>query len=124
MTIIPPEIVQQVLYVAFAVYNFLGFLLFIMGIVYQADVGSIGTAGTYCILTGLMFLVVGSVAIYATHASNWKLLFIVEMFNVALFMVSDAESPPRLDIRLLLQPLPLRPQQWLTPVCCHSSATT
>jgi len=87
MGVIPDDIIEVVLLVAFGFYNFMGLVMFIMGIVYQSSVGAIGTSGTYMILLGLCFLVVGSIAIWAALSKNWKVLFVIECFNVFLFVV-------------------------------------
>lgn len=90
--LIPPDVVKLVLYAAFGFYVFSGLFMFILGIVYQADVGAIGTGGLYMICFALILLVVAGIGIYATRQGNWKMLFAIELINIALFLVRSAAA--------------------------------
>lgn len=91
-------IIQLLLFVCFGVYVVMGLTLLIMGIVYISDEGATGSAGLYMILLGLMMLVVGGIAIFANLKKIWLILFIIELVNVALFLVRphDARALPAL----------------------------
>jgi hypothetical protein len=86
MGIIPDAIINLVLMVAFGVYCVMGLSFFIMGIVYMGDAGAIGSTGIYLIFLGLLMLIIGGIALWANMNSNWMVLFIIELVNVALFL--------------------------------------
>jgi len=87
MGIIPEPLVHIYLMAAFGVYCLMGLIMFIMGIVYMADVGALGATGLYLMMLGLIMLIVGGIALWANSAKNWLILFIIELINVALFLV-------------------------------------
>lgn len=90
MAIIPEPLVHIYLMAAFGVYCLMGLIFFIMGIVYMADVGALGATGLYLMMLGLVMLIVGGIALWANTAKNWFILFIIELINVALFLVRTA----------------------------------
>jgi hypothetical protein len=96
MGLIPDAVVNLVVTIAFAIYAVMGLAFFITGIVYMGDAGAIGATGMYLIFLGLVMLIIGGIATWANQNSNWMVLFIIELFNVALFLV-------RLPLRTLLQ---------------------
>lgn len=87
MGIIPDAVINLVLMVAFGIYCVMGLSFFIMGIVYMGDAGAIGSTGVYLIFLGLLMLIIGGIALWANMNSNWMVLFIIELINVALFLV-------------------------------------
>jgi hypothetical protein len=86
MGIIPDAVINLVLMVAFGIYCVMGLSFFIMGIVYMGDAGAIGSTGVYLIFLGLLMLIIGGIALWANMNSNWMVLFIIELINVALFL--------------------------------------
>ena len=85
-------IIQLLLFVCFGVYVVMGLTLFIMGIVYISDDGAVGDAGLYMILLGLMMLIIGGIAIFANLKKIWLILFVIELINVALFLVRPRDA--------------------------------
>ena len=81
------SVIQLLLFVCFGVYLFMGLVLFIMGIVYTLDDAAVGSTGIYLIFIGLIMLVIGGIAIFANLKQIWLILFIIELVNVALFLV-------------------------------------
>ena len=87
-------VIQLLLFVCFGVYVFMGLVFLIMGALYSSDEGAVGSTGIYMILLGLMMLIIGGIAIFANLKKIWLILFIIELVNVALFLVSTAASAP------------------------------
>ena len=79
---------NMVLMVAFGVYCLMGLIFFIMGIVYMGDAGTIGATGIYMMALGIVMLIIGGIALWANNSSKWMLLFVIELINIALFLVS------------------------------------
>jgi hypothetical protein len=94
MGLIPDAVVNLVVTIAFAIYAVMGLAFFITGIVYMGDAGAIGATGMYLIFLGLIMLIIGGIATWANQNSNWMVLFIIELFNVALFLVRLASYTP------------------------------
>jgi len=86
MAIVPETLVQLLLYVCFGVYLFMGLVLMGMGIWYWSDAGAVGATAVYLLLVGLLMLIVGGIALFANFKKMWLILFIIELFNVALFL--------------------------------------
>jgi hypothetical protein len=86
MGIIPSEVVNMVLLVAFGVYCLMGLIFFITGIVYMGDAGTVGATGIYLMALGFIMLIVGGIAIWANNSSKWMILFVIELINIALFL--------------------------------------
>jgi hypothetical protein len=84
-------IIQLLLYVAFGVYVVMGLALLGLGGWYINDVGAVGATATWLLLFGFAMLVIGGLAIFANLKKIWLLLFIIELINVALFLV---RNPP------------------------------
>ena len=80
-------IITMLLFVCFGVYVFMGLVFIGMGAYYAADEGAVGSTGIYLILVGLLMLVIGGIAIFANLKKIWLVLFVIELFNVALFLV-------------------------------------
>jgi hypothetical protein len=76
-----------VLLVAFGVYCLMGLIFFITGIVYMGDAGTVGATGIYLMALGFIMLIVGGIAIWANNSSKWMILFVIELINIALFLV-------------------------------------
>ena len=70
----------------FGVYLFMGFVLMTMGGLYWSDAGAVGATAVYLLLIGFLMLVVGGIALFANFKKIWIILFIIELFNVALFL--------------------------------------
>lgn len=87
MGLIPDMLIQLLLYVCFGVYLFMGLVLLIMGIVYSLDDGAVGSTGIYLIFIGLLMLIIGGIAIFANLKKFWVILLVIELVNVALFLV-------------------------------------
>ena len=100
MGIIPDAIINLVLMVAFGVYCVMGLSFFIMGIVYMGDAGAIGSTGIYLIFLGLLMLIIGGIALWANMNSNWMVLFIIELINVALFLVRMCARVSHIRVRV------------------------
>ena len=103
MGIIPDAIINLVLMVAFGVYCVMGLSFFIMGIVYMGDAGAIGSTGIYLIFLGLLMLIIGGIALWANMNSNWMVLFIIELINVALFLVRMCARASHIRVRACKQ---------------------
>jgi hypothetical protein len=86
MGVIPSEVINMVLMVAFGVYCLMGLIFFIMGIVYMGDAGTIGATGIYMMALGIIMLIIGGIALWANNGSKWMLLFVIELINIALFL--------------------------------------
>lgn len=80
-------VIQLLLFVCYGVYVAMGLALLIMGIVYWSDEGAVGSTGIYLIFLGLMMLIIGGIAVFANLKKIWLVLFVVELINVALFLV-------------------------------------
>lgn len=80
-------VIQLLLFVCYGVYVAMGLALLIMGIVYWSDEGAVGSTGIYLIFLGLMMLIIGGIAVFANLKKIWLILFVVELINVALFLV-------------------------------------
>jgi hypothetical protein len=80
-------IIVVLLYGAFAVYLVMGLTLSIMGGLYMSDAGAVGATGIYMMLFGLVMLIIGGAAIFANLRQMWQILAIVELVNLALFLV-------------------------------------
>ena len=65
----------------------MGFMFLVMGIAYSSDEGAVGSTGIYLILLGLLMLIIGGIAIFANLKKIWLIMFVVELINVALFLV-------------------------------------
>jgi hypothetical protein len=87
MGVIPPAVSHLVLWCAFGLYTLMGFVFFVMGLVYMGDAGTVGATGMYLILLGVLMMIVGAIALLANHKKTWLLLFLIELVNVALFLV-------------------------------------
>ena len=90
-------VIQLLLFVCFGVYVFMGLVFLIMGAIYSSDEGAVGSTGIYLIVLGLIMLLIGGVAVFANLKKIWLILFVIELINVALFLVSTAvpASPHR-----------------------------
>ena len=80
-------IITMLLFVCFGVYIFMGLVFIGMGAYYAADEGAVGSTGLYLILVGVLMLLVGGIAVFANLKKIWLLLLVIELFNVALFLV-------------------------------------
>jgi hypothetical protein len=80
-------IIVMLLYVCFGVYLLMGLTLTILGGVYMGDAGAVGTTGIYLMLTGLAMMVIGGLAIFANLKQIWLILLVIELLNIALFLV-------------------------------------
>ena len=80
-------VIQLLLFVCFGVYLAMGFIFLVMGIAYSSDEGAVGSTGIYLILLGLLMLIIGGIAIFANLKKIWLIMFVVELINVALFLV-------------------------------------
>jgi hypothetical protein len=80
-------IIVMLLYVCFGVYLLMGLTLTILGGVYMGDAGAVGTTGIYLMLTGLAMMVIGGLAIFANLKQIWLILLVIELINIALFLV-------------------------------------
>jgi hypothetical protein len=87
MGLIPDALIQLVLTIAFAVYCVMGLTFFVMGIVYMGDAGAVGSTGVYLMAMGLIMLIIGGIALFANQKQIWLILFVIELFNVALFLL-------------------------------------
>jgi hypothetical protein len=87
MGLIPDALIQLVLTIAFAVYCVMGLTFFVMGIVYMGDAGAVGSTGVYLMAMGLIMLIIGGIALFANQKQIWLILFVIELFNIALFLV-------------------------------------
>ena len=98
-------IIQLLLFVCFGVYIVMGLSFLVMGIVYVNDEGAVGSTGIYLILLGLLMLIIGGIAVFANLKKIWLVLFVVELINVALFLVRPRcghiplSTPPRSEER-------------------------
>ena len=80
-------VIQLLLFVCFGVYVVMGLTFLIMGIIYHSDEGAVGSTGIYLILLGLLMLIIGGIAVFANLKKIWLILFVIELVNVALFLV-------------------------------------
>ena len=80
-------VIQMLLFVCFGVYVFMGLVFLIMGAIYSSDEGAVGSTGVYLILLGLLMLVIGGIAVFANLKKIWLVLFVIELVNVALFLI-------------------------------------
>ena len=80
-------VIQLLLFVCFGVYVVMGLTFLIMGIIYYSDEGAVGSTGIYLILLGLLMLIIGGIAVFANLKKIWLILFVIELVNVALFLV-------------------------------------
>lgn len=80
-------IIQLLLFVCFAVYVVMGLSFLGMGIFYLNDEGAVGSTGLYLIMLGVAMLIIGGLAIFANLKKIWLILFLIELVNVALFLV-------------------------------------
>ena len=93
-------VIQLLLFVCFGVYLAMGFVFLVMGIAYASDEGAVGSTGIYLILLGLLMLIIGGIAIFANLKKIWLIMFVVELINVALFLVRPTSpQPPRCSVR-------------------------
>lgn len=107
------QIIQLLLFVCFGVYIVMGLSFLVMGIVYVNDEGAVGSTGIYLILLGLLMLIIGGIAVFANLKKIWLILFVIELVNVALFLVRQL---PR------NRPTPVAPPGQLrsaTDLCAH-----
>ena len=52
------------------------------------------------IVLGLLMLIIGGIAIFANLKKIWLIMFVVELINVALFLVRPTSpQPPRCSVR-------------------------
>ena len=65
----------------------MGLVLMIMGGWYWSEAGAVGATAVYLLLIGFLMLVVGGIALFANFKKIWLILFVIELFNVALFLV-------------------------------------
>ena len=86
MGLIPDAVINLVLMIAFAGYVAMGLIFFITGIVYMGDAGAVGATGIYLMAIGFIMMVVGGIALWANSKQIWLVLFVIECFNVALFL--------------------------------------
>ena len=86
MGLIPDALINLILMIAFAVYVAMGLAFFITGCVYMGDAGTIGATGLYLLFVGLIMMIVGGIALWANSKQIWLVLFVIELFNVALFL--------------------------------------
>jgi len=86
MGLIPDALINLILLIAFAVYVAMGLAFFITGCVYMGDAGTIGATGLYLLFIGLIMMIVGGIALWANSKQIWLVLFVIELFNVALFL--------------------------------------
>eukprot|EP01048_Picozoa_sp_COSAG05_P022104 COSAG05_NODE_4293_length_1578_cov_1.371197_1_plen_97_part_01 len=84
--LLPDALINLICMVAFAVYVAMGLVFFITGCVYMGDAGSIGSTGLYLLFIGLIMMIVGGIALWANLKQIWLILFVIELFNVALFL--------------------------------------
>ena len=81
-------IIQLLLFACFGFYIFMGVCFLSMGTYYYAYAeGAVGTTGIYLILIGLLMLIIGGIAVFANLKKIWLILFVIELVNVALFLV-------------------------------------
>ena len=89
-------VIQLLLFVCFGVYLAMGLGFLVMGIAYSSDEGAVGSTGIYLILLGLLMLIIGGIAIFANLKKIWLIMFVVELINVALFLVRPTSPQPPL----------------------------
>jgi len=53
----------------------------------MGDAGVIGSTGVYLLILGMLMVAVGGVGIFANMKNMWMVLFIIELINVAIFLV-------------------------------------
>jgi hypothetical protein len=85
--LIPDALIPLVLTVAFGVYCVMGLTFFVMGIAYMGDAGTVASVGMYLVFIGLIMLIMGGLALFANQKQIWLILFVIELFNIALFLV-------------------------------------
>ena len=86
-------VIQLLLFVCFGVYLAMGLGFLVMGIAYSSDEGAVGSTGIYLILLGLLMLIIGGISIFANLKKIWLIMFVVELINVALFLVRSSPPP-------------------------------
>ena len=79
--------ITLVLYICFGVYLFFGVLLMIIGGWYWSNAGAVGATAVYLLLVGFIMLIIGVISIWANFKAKWFGLFLIELFNIALFLV-------------------------------------
>ena len=79
--------IELILYACFGTYICMGLGFCVMGGIYMGEVGEVSNTGLYLCFAGLTMLVVGGVAVYSTLKKIWLLLWIVELINLALFVI-------------------------------------
>ena len=87
-------VIQLLLFVCFGVYVVMGLTFIIMGIIYSSDEGAVGSTGYYLIALGFLMLIIGGVAVFANLKKIWLILFVIELVNVVLFLVSYCPAAP------------------------------
>lgn len=113
-------IIQLLLFVCFGVYIVMGLSFLVMGIVYVNDEGAVGSTGIYLILLGLLMLIIGGIAVFANLKKIWLILFVIELVNVALFLVRrlPCNCPtPVAPPGQLRSATDFCPHRWLTAPC-------
>merc|ERR1719453_1986717 len=53
----------------------------------MGDAGAIGTTGIWLCAAGFIMLIIGGLAIFANLKQIWLILFVIELVNVALFLI-------------------------------------
>jgi hypothetical protein len=97
MGVIPEQMIELVLYIAFGMYTLMGLVFFIMGISAMSDVGAVGASGLYMLFFGLAMLIIGGISLLANYKHLWLVLFVVEMVNIAMFLVRRPVTQLSLD---------------------------
>ena len=87
MGLIPPAVVNLVLMGAFGLYCLMGLVFLVLGLLYMGDAGVIGSTGVYLLILGMLMVAVGGIGIFANMKNMWMVLFIIELINVAIFLV-------------------------------------
>jgi hypothetical protein len=80
-------IVTVVLYACYGVYVAMGLCMLVVGAVYMGDAGAVGTTGIWLCGAGFIMLVIGGLAIWANMKESWCILMVIELINVALFLM-------------------------------------
>jgi len=79
--------ITLILYICFGVYLGFGVILMSIGGWYWSNAGAVGATAVYLLLVGFIMLIIGGISLWANFKGMWFMLFLIELFNIALFLV-------------------------------------
>ena len=85
--------ITLILYICFGVYLGFGVILMSIGGWYWSNAGAVGATAVYLLLVGFIMLIIGGISLWANFKGMWFMLFLIELFNIALFLVCAHRLP-------------------------------